>query len=162
MRALAVRYATYILVHISFSFSGVARIRVWRNKTNKHAGCREASQMCYSTQNTHFALWLFGFCCVCPEKDRQEKPEDAELAGLLGVLGIDAYTHDQLVAKDEGEEASPSLLGVCLSWVFIFYFSEDWGQGGAGKRWGFPALQRWCYYPLSYTCSMEAYLFCTL
>lgn len=33
-------------------------------------------------------------------------PEDSELAGLLGVLGLDAYTHDQLVAKDEGEEAS--------------------------------------------------------
>lgn len=31
-------------------------------------------------------------------------PEDSELAGLLGVLGVDAYTHDQLVAKDEGEE----------------------------------------------------------
>lgn len=33
-------------------------------------------------------------------------PDDNELAGLLGVLGLDAYTHDQLVAKDEGEEAS--------------------------------------------------------
>lgn len=31
---------------------------------------------------------------------------DDELAGMLGMLGIDAYTHDQLVAKDEGEEAS--------------------------------------------------------
>ncbi|CAB1103229.1 unnamed protein product [Ectocarpus sp. CCAP 1310/34] len=29
--------------------------------------------------------------------------EDSELAGLLGDLGVDAYTHDQLVAKDEGE-----------------------------------------------------------
>ncbi|CAM9574492.1 unnamed protein product [Scytosiphon promiscuus] len=34
----------------------------------------------------------------------QGPPEDSELAGLLGVLGVDAYTHDQLVAKDEGEE----------------------------------------------------------
>lgn len=31
--------------------------------------------------------------------------DDAELAGLLDMLGLDAYTHDQLVAKDEGEEA---------------------------------------------------------
>eukprot|EP00903_Cladosiphon_okamuranus_P010410 g9847.t1 len=39
------------------------------------------------------------------DKDGAEGvPEDSELAGLLGVLGVDAYTHDQLVAKDEGEE----------------------------------------------------------
>lgn len=37
------------------------------------------------------------------------RTEDTELAGLLGVLGMDAYTHDQLVAKDEGEEVSVSL-----------------------------------------------------
>ncbi|CAM9481984.1 unnamed protein product [Ectocarpus sp. 12 AP-2014] len=38
-------------------------------------------------------------------KDEGERPpEDNELAGLLGDLGVDAYTHDQLVAKDEGED----------------------------------------------------------
>lgn len=40
------------------------------------------------------------------EDDRGALADDNELAGLFGVLGLDAYQHDQLVAKDEGEEAS--------------------------------------------------------
>lgn len=45
-------------------------------------------------------LWL----CSLAADGAEGPPEDSELAGLLGVLGVDAYTHDQLVAKDEGEE----------------------------------------------------------
>lgn len=46
--------------------------------------------------------------CLCAAGGAEGPPEDTELAGLLGVLGVDAYTHDQLVAKDEGEEVCNS------------------------------------------------------
>lgn len=33
-------------------------------------------------------------------------PDFIELEGRLGVLGLEMYTHGQLVAKDEGNEVS--------------------------------------------------------
>ena len=50
-----------------------------------------------------FVRTFYAFCSLTAG-GADGPPEDSELAGLLGVLGVDAYTHDQLVAKDEGEE----------------------------------------------------------
>lgn len=55
-----------------------------------------------------FLILLFRIFPTNAAGGREGGPEDTELAGLLGVLGLDAYTHDQLVAKDEGEEVSVS------------------------------------------------------
>ncbi|CAN0091985.1 unnamed protein product, partial [Discosporangium mesarthrocarpum] len=72
--------------------------------------------------------------------------KDSEVAGLLGVLGLDAYTHDKLVAKDEGEEDIPPpphpelplLPGggarSALEYTMVSPSRSGRGQGGSSSR----------------------------